>query len=317
MKPAPFQYHAPTSREEALSLLVEHGYEAKILAGGQSLVPSMNFRLAQPGILIDLNRIDDLFGIHATEDGGLRIGAMTRQRDVERSTLVQSRAPLVYEAMPYIAHPQIRNRGTFGGSLAHADPAAELPALMLALGAQMRVERFADEVETKDEGRRTKDDGQSIQNPKSKIQNRIVPVDEFFLGLFTTALEPEEMLVEVLIPPLPVRTGTAFEEVSRRTGDYAMVGACATVTLAEDGTVAGSKLVYFAIGEGPVLATSASEVLQGVAPNEEAIRAAAESVDADIDPSTDIHATAAYRRHLARVLARRVLGRAVERAKSE
>jgi len=316
MKPPPFQYHVPTSREEALSLLAEHGYEAKILAGGQSLVPSMNFRLAQPGILIDLNRVDDLFGIHAPDDGGLRIGAMTRQRDVERSTLVQSRAPLVYEAMPYIAHPQIRNRGTFGGSLAHADPAAELPALMLALGAQMRVERFADdEIQTKDEGRRTKDEGHSIQNPKSKIQNRIVPVEEFFLGLFTTALEPEEMLVEVLIPPLPPRTGTAFEEVSRRTGDYAMVGACATVTLAEDGTVADSKLVYFAIGEGPVLATSASEVLQGVAPTEEAIRAAAEAIDVDIDPSTDIHATAAYRRHLARVLARRVLGRAVERVR--
>ena len=301
MKPPPFQYYAPTTREEALSLLAEHGYEAKILAGGQSLVPSMNFRLAQPGILIDLNRIDDLFGIHATEDGGLRIGAMTRQRNVERSTLVQSRAPLVYEAMPYIAHPQIRNRGTFGGSLAHADPAAELPALMLALGAQMRVERFADD------GRQTTDDS-------NDAQNRIVPVEEFFLGLFTTALEPEEMLVEVLIPPLPPRTGTAFEEVSRRTGDYAMVGACATVTLAEDGTVADSKLVYFAIGEGPVLATSASEVLQGIVPTEEAIRAAAEAVVADIDPDTDIHATAAYRRHLARVLARRVLGRAIERA---
>ncbi|HKP53783.1 MAG TPA: xanthine dehydrogenase family protein subunit M [Chloroflexia bacterium] len=304
MKPPPFQYYAPKTREEALSLLAQHGYEAKILAGGQSLVPSMNFRLAQPGILIDLNGIDDLFGIHATEDGGLRIAAMTRQRDVERSTLVQSRAPLVYEAMPYIAHPQIRNRGTFGGSLAHADPAAELPALMLALGAQMSVERATDD------GRRTTDDGQSIQN-------RIVPVEEFFLGLFTTALEPEEMLVEMLIPPLPPRTGTAFEEVSRRTGDYAMVGACATVRLAEDGTVADSKLVYFAIGEGPVLATSVSEVLQGVAPTEEAIRAAAEAVDAEIDPDTDIHATAAYRRHLAQVLARRVLGRAVERAKAE
>jgi carbon-monoxide dehydrogenase medium subunit len=267
----------------------------------------MNFRLAQPGILIDLNRIDDLFGIHATEDGGLRIGAMTRQRDVERSTRVQARAPLVYEAMPYIAHPQIRNRGTFGGSLAHADPAAELPALMLALGAQMRVERFADD------GRRTTDDRRQTTDDGQSIQNRVVPVEEFFLGLFTTALEPEEILVEVLIPPLPSRTGTAFEEVSRRTGDYAMVGACATVTLAEDGTVANSKLVYFAIGEGPVLSTSASEVLQGVAPTEEAIRAAAEAVDADIDPDTDIHATAAYRRHLARVLARRVLGRAVER----
>jgi carbon-monoxide dehydrogenase medium subunit len=303
MKPSPFQYHAPTTREEALSLLVEHGYDAKILAGGQSLVPSMNFRLAQPGILVDLNRVEDLFGIYPVEDGGLRIGAMTRQREVERSALVQARSPLVHEAMPFIAHPQIRNRGTFGGSLAHADPASELPALMIALGAQMRVARFADD------GRRTTDDGR-----RYAIRN--ILASEFFLGLFTTAIEPEEMLVEVLIPPLPARTGTAFEEVSRRGGDYAMVGACATVTLAEDGTVADSKLVYFAIGDGPVHATSASEVLQGVAPTEEAIRAAAEAVDADIDPPSDIHATVAYRRHLARVLARRVLERAMERVRN-
>src|SRR5436190_6666903 len=141
MKPPPFEYYAPHNRAEALDLLTEHGYEAKVLAGGQSLVPSMNFRLAQPSILVDLNGIQDLFGIHPGEDGGLRIGAMTRQRAVERSALVAQRASLIAEAMPYIAHPQIRNRGTIGGSLAHADPAAELPAIAVALDAQIRAEK--------------------------------------------------------------------------------------------------------------------------------------------------------------------------------
>src|SRR5436190_13742938 len=141
MKPPPFEYYAPQNRAEALALLAEHGYEAKVLAGGQSLVPSMNFRLAQPSILVDLNGVSDLFGISSGEDGGLRIGAMTRQRAVERSALVSLRAPLIAEAMPHVAHPQIRNRGTFGGSLAHADPAAEAPALVVALDAQLKAQK--------------------------------------------------------------------------------------------------------------------------------------------------------------------------------
>ncbi len=259
-----------------------------MLAGGQSLVPSMNFRLAQPSILVDLNGIPDLFGIHADGEGGLRIRAMTRHRTVERSSLVAARAPLITEAMPDIAHPQIRNRGTIGGSLAHADPAAELPALMLALDAQMLA--------------------QSSQG------QRLIPASEFFLGIFTTALEPEEILAEVVVPPLAERTGTAFEEMARRHGDYALAGAAAVVTLAADGTVAESKLVFFSIGDGPVHVLAASDVLRGVQPTEEAIRAASEAVDAEIDPPSDIHATAAYRRHLVKVLARRTLMRAVERA---
>ena len=290
MKPAPFEYYAPGTRAAALALLAQHGGEAKVLAGGQSLVPSMNFRLAQPAILIDLNGIADLFGI--TADGeGLRIGAMTRQRTVERSADVARLAPLVAEAMPDIAHPQIRNRGTFGGSIAHNDPAAELPALMAALGAQLRVQ--------------------------SATGERILAADEFFQGVFTTALEPEELLVEVLIPRLPARTGTAFEEVARRHGDYAMAGAAAVVTLADDGTVAAARLVYLAIGDGPVLAPSAEAALVGAEPRPEAIAAAAQAVDGDIDPPADIHATAAYRRHLARVLAGRVLTRAVARARED
>src|SRR5689334_3602058 len=226
MKPAPFEYYAPAGRAEALALLAEHGGEAKILAGGQSLVPTMNFRLAQPAILVDLNGVADLFGIRAGADGGVVIGAMTRQRTVERSALIAECAPLVAETMPHIAHPQIRNRGTFGGSLAHADPAAELPALAVALDAQMRAQ--------------------------SQSGERLIPAAEFFLGIFTTALEPEEILAEILIPPLPARTGTAFEEMARRHGDYALAGAAAVVTLGDDGTVSGGKLVFFSIADGPL-----------------------------------------------------------------
>jgi carbon-monoxide dehydrogenase medium subunit len=291
MKPAPFEYHSPKTREEALELLAQHGDEAKVLAGGQSLVPSMNFRLAQPSILVDLNGIGDLFGIWPREHDGLGIGAMTRQRSLERSRLVAERAPLVAEAMPYIAHPQIRNRGTFGGSLAHADPAAELPAVAVALDATLIAQ--------------SKGGGDEVR----------IPASDFFLGVFTTALEPDQLLVEIDIPPLPPRTGTAFEEFARRHGDYALAGAAAVVTLAKDGKVAESKLVFFSIGDGPVVALSASSVLNGAATDEETIRAAAEAADADIDPQSDIHASAAYRRHLANVLARRTLARAAERAR--
>jgi carbon-monoxide dehydrogenase medium subunit len=290
MKPPPFEYYAPTTREEALQLLAENAGEAKVLAGGQSLVPSMNFRLAAPSILVDLNRIGDLVGIEV-KGGDLVIGAMTRQRALERSPLVRERAPLITEAMPHIAHPQIRNRGTFGGSLAHADPAAELPALAVALDARMKAQKW--------------DGG---------VEERWIPASEFFLGVFTTALDYDEMLVGVEIPPLPPRTGTAFEEFARRHGDYSLAGACAVVTLGEDGTVSSSKLVLFSVGDIPIVSVSASDVLQGAAPTEEAIRAAAEAVDADIDPQGDIHATAEYRRHLSKVLARRVLARATARA---
>lgn len=288
MKPTPFEYYAPRTRQEALDLLAEHAGEAKVLAGGQSLVPSMNFRLAQPSILVDLNGVDDLFGIQVGEDGRLLVGAMTRHRSMERSPIVAERAPLIAEAMPFVAHPQIRNRGTFGGSLAHADPAAELPALAVVLDAQMRVQ--------------------------SASGDRWIGASDFFLGLFTTALEEDEMLVEVAVPPLPVMTGTAFEEFARRHGDYALVGAAAVVTLGEDGTVAESRLVFLSVGDMPVVSLSASAALLGQRPTEEAIRTAADAIEADIDPQADIHATAEYRRHLAKVLARRTLTLAARRA---
>ncbi|HEX6289324.1 MAG TPA: xanthine dehydrogenase family protein subunit M [Herpetosiphonaceae bacterium] len=288
MKPAPFEYHAPTTRDEALALLAEGGFDAKVLAGGQSLVPAMNFRLARPALLIDVNRIDDLSGIRPADDGGVSIGALTRQRAVERSPLIAERLPLLAEAMPHIAHPQIRSRGTIGGSLAHADPAAELPALSLALDARLRLQ--------------------------SQQAERWLPAAEFFLGILTTALEPEELLVEIAIPALPPRTGTAFDEVARRHGDYAMAGAAAVVTLAEDGTIAESRLVLLAVGDIPVPIRSVTQALRGAQPTEDAIRAAVESIDAEIDPPTDLHATAAYRRYLVKNLARSTLLRAVERA---
>lgn len=290
MKPAPFQYFAPTSLDQALDLLERYNYDAKPLAGGQSLVPAMNFRLARPGVLVDLNRVPDLAFVRPGSDGGLRIGAMTRQRQVERDPLVAERAPLIHETMPHIAHPQIRNRGTFGGSLAHADPAAELPAVLTALQGRFRLE--------------------------SKRGQRWLGADEFFVDFFTTALEPDELLVEIAVPPLPARTGWSFQEVARRHGDFAMAGLATLVTLDEQGRVQEARLVYLSVGDGPVTARQAAQVLQGQEPTEEAIQEAAEvAARQDVDPVSDIHASADYRRHLVKVLARRTLRVAVQRAR--
>ncbi len=289
MKPAPFEYFAPTTTSEALGYLAQYGYEAKVLAGGQSLIPTMNFRLAQPAVLIDLNRISELFYIRPDQSGGVRIGAMTRESQVEHDRLIAERAPLVHETMPYIAHPQIRNRGTFGGCLAHADPAAELPAVAVALNGRFRLQ--------------------------SQTGERWVGADEFFVSLFTTLLEPAELLVEVALPPLPARSGYAFQEVARRHGDYALVGAAAVVMLDAQNRCEQAKLVFLSVGDGPVLARQAMAALKGQAPTPEPIRAAAEiAASADVDPGSDIHASAAYRRRLVNVLTRRVLTQAFERA---
>ena len=288
MKPAAFSYHAPRTVDEALALLRNYGDEGKLLAGGQSLVPTMNFRLAQPTALIDLNGIDDLFFIREDNDE-LRCGAMTRQRAVERSVVVKRIAPLLHETMPHIAHAQIRNRGTIGGSLAHADPAAELPAVAVALDARMYV--------------------------RSVTDARWVAARDFYVGLFATAMLPEEMLVEVAFPQLRFGSGWAFEEVARQHGNYAMCGAAAVIGLDGNGAVENARLVYFSVGEGPVVAEQAAALLVGEQPNAEAIRAAADTAATqDIDPVGDIHAGPAYRRNLAGVLGERVLTRACERA---
>jgi len=290
MKPAPFDYQAPASLEAALDVLARHGGEAKILAGGQSLIPVMNFRLAEPALLVDINKLAELDFIRRAEDGGLRIGALTRQRRLERDPLVAAVAPLLHEAVPFIAHPQIRNRGTFGGSLAHADPAAELPALAVALRARLRLQRAG--------------------------SDRWVEAGDFFAGLFATALEPDEILAEVAIPPLPPRTGWAFLEIARRHGDYAQVGIAALVTLDEAGRCREARLVYLSVGDRPVEARQAARLLAGEEISPPAIAAAAEKASRDeMSPFGDVHATAEFKRHLARVLTGRALRRAAERAR--
>jgi aerobic carbon-monoxide dehydrogenase medium subunit len=291
MKPAPFEYQAPASLEAALDALARHGGDAKLLAGGQSLIPVMNFRLAEPALLIDINKLAELDFIRRDEEGHLRIGAMVRQRRLERDPLVAEMAPLLHEAVPFIAHPQIRNRGTFGGSLAHADPAAELPALAVALDARFRLQRAGGD--------------------------RWVAAEDFFAGLFATALEPDEMLVEAAIPPPPARTGWAFLEVARRHGDYAQVGVAARVTLDDSGRCREARLVYLSVGDAPVVAREAARLLTGQELSPGAIAAAAEKAAGDeMDPLGDIHATPEFKRHLARVLTRRVLQKAGERARS-
>jgi carbon-monoxide dehydrogenase medium subunit len=292
VKPAPFEYYVPTTVKEALAHLAEYGWDAKALAGGQSLIPMMNFRLAQPSVLVDLNNVSELFYIRPDENGGLRVGAMTRQSQVEHDPLVAERAPLIQEAMPQLATPAIRSRGTFGGSIAHADPSAELVAISVALDGRFRLCRQAEE--------------------------RWVLADEFFVGMFTTLLEPDELLVEVALPPMPPHSGWAFLEVARRHHDFALVGVATVVTLDDRNRCKRVRLVLFSVGDGPVLARQAAGALIGQAPTPEAICAAAEiAATADIDPGSDIHASAEYRRHLANVLSHRALEQAFERARSD
>lgn len=292
MKPASFDYFAPGTLDEALALLAEHGDEAKPLAGGQSLIPAMNFRLARPRVLVDLNRIAALSYVRSEKGGGgggVEIGAMTRQRAVERSDVIARAAPLLAEAMPAIAHPQIRNRGTVGGSIAHADPSAELPAVALALDARFRA--------------------------RSATRERTIVAADFFKGVLETALEPGELLVEIALPSLRPRTGTAFLEVARRHGDYALVGVAAAVTLDPTGRCQAARIALLSVGDGPVLAVEAVKTLVGQKRSDELLRAAADAAaKRDVDPPSDIHASAEYRRRLVEVLTRRTLARAFERA---
>jgi carbon-monoxide dehydrogenase medium subunit len=290
MKPAPFEYYAPTTTDEALSIMAEHGYDAKVLAGGQSLIPMMNFRLAQPSVLVDLNNIPELAFIKADDNGGLRIGAMTRHHQMETSALAAERAPLIHATMPKIAYPQVRTRGTFGGSVSHADPAAELPTLTFALDAKFRL--------------------------VSRRGERWIPASEFFLGLFTTSLEPDEILAEASIPVMPPRSGWSLQEVARRPHDFALVGAAAVLTLDANGRCENIRLVFLSAGDRPMFAERASDLLKGREVTPEAIRAAAELASAEeIDPSGDIHAAVEFRRHLANVLCRRAVEQALQRAK--
>lgn len=291
MKPAPFAYFAPRSLDEALAIVDQHGYDAKLLAGGQSLIPVMNFRLAQPALIVDLNGVAELDHLAPQKSGGLRIGAMVRQSRLECSQAVADLAPLLYETMPHIAHPQIRNRGTIGGSLAHADPAAELPVIAIALEAQFRLQRAGSE--------------------------RWVNAVDFYQTLFMTALEPEEVLTEVDIPPLPPETGYAFLEMARRHGDYAQAGVAALVTLDPQGVCRRARLVYLNVGEVPMVAAKAAAKLSDQSPSLELIDAAARTAaQEEIDPVSDMHGTAVYKRHLAYILGKRALQQAITRAQA-
>ncbi len=289
MKPPPFEYFAAESLEAALSALAEHGDDAKALAGGQSLVPAMNFRVAQPSFLVDLNRISSLDYVEPNGNGGVRIGAMARQSRLERDPLIAERAPLLSETIPYIAHPQIRNRGTIGGSMAHADPAAELPVIAMALGARFRARKMGGE--------------------------RWISADTFFQGMFTTDLDSDELLIEMEFPAMPARTGWSFVEFSRRKGDYALAGVAAVVSLGSNDLCEQARLVYLNVGDGPVDAQASADLLRGQALTENAFEEAAQLAAAqEIDPFGSVHATIEYQRHLARVLTRRALRQAASRA---
>ncbi len=288
MKPAPFKYIAASSLDHALSLKAEHGDEARFLAGGQSLIPAMNFRLARPSVLIDINGLKDLAGVDQTGSEGIRIGALTRYRDLERDSGLLKSCPLFADALPHIAHPQIRNRGTIGGNLSHADPASELPALTVAMEGRMRL--------------------------KSSSGEREVAASEFFQGLLTTDIQVDEILVAIAFPAPVPRTGTCFMEVARRRGDFALAGVAAIVTLDEDGRCAGARLALCGVGETPVDASDALTGLAGQACTDEAFEAAAVEVQGMIEPSGNVHGTADYQRHIAGVLTQRALAVALQRA---
>jgi CO/xanthine dehydrogenase FAD-binding subunit len=288
MKPAPFKYIAASSFAHALALKAEHGDEAKFLAGGQSLMPAMNFRLARPAILIDINEIEELAGIRSSQ-GATRIGPLTRYRALQRDAAFTRAFPLIGEALPHIAHPQIRNRGTIGGNLSHADPASELPAIALALRARFRVQ--------------------------AAKQERWIEASDFFVSALTTDLGPDEMLVEIELPPAKPRTGSCFMEIARRRGDFAIAGVAAMMTLGDKDECTDVRLAFCGVGETPVDAGAAAGGLIGLPLTEAAIGEVAASVQAMIDPAGSVHATADYQRHVAGVLTERALRTAYQRVR--
>ena len=289
MKPAPFEYFAPLELQEALDLLERYGDEAKILAGGQSLMPLMNLRLARPGLIIDINRLSSLDTITATPEGGLTIGALTRQRALERSKIVQEQNPILAAAMPLIGHFQIRNRGTIGGSLVHADPAAELPAVSLLLGAEFLL--------------------------RSKSAVRVVPAAEFFLSYLTTAIRPAELLTEIRLPKWPSGEAWAVQEIARRKGDFALIGVALRAELDAVETVQKAVIVMFGVGGKPLRMERAEAILKGRRISEAFLRELSGVVAEELQPDSDIHASAAYRKEVGGVLVRRALESALAKVK--
>ncbi len=286
MKPARFDYHAPADVEDALALLTRYGGEAKLLAGGQSLVPLLNFRLVRPAALVDLNRIASLAYIHEL-DGHVALGAVTRQRAIEFSPVVARRLPLLTEATRWVGHLPIRSRGTIGGSLAHADPSAEYPAVLAAL------------------------DGRVVaRGPRGE---RVLGATELFQTYLTTSLAADEILLEVRFPAMPEGAGYAFEKFSRRHGDFAIVGVAAVI-VGEGARCTTARLAIAGVGAVPMRLRAAEEILERDGLGERAVEAAAARAAELVDPDSDIHASAAYRRNLTRVLTARAVRRAIARA---
>lgn len=289
MKPPNFEYLRPESIDEALRMLAEDPDDTKILAGGQSLIPVLNFRMASPERLIDINRLSDLAYIRSVDDT-LHIGAMTRTATLEKSRVIERKWPLLKEATGWIAHAAIRNRGTVGGGVAHADSAAELPVALMAMNA-------------------------TIVARSSTRDDRMIPSRDFFVGTMTTALEPDEILVEIRVPALPSGHGFAFEEISRRNGDYGLAGAAVIVNVDDCGMCFDARVSLLGAAQTPLRATGAEECLTGSALDADAIESAVRIACEVSEPTGDMHGSAEYRRSLIGVVLRRAIVTAFERAK--
>jgi CO/xanthine dehydrogenase FAD-binding subunit len=286
MKPPPFVYHDPSSIAEVVDLLQRYGGDAKVLAGGQSLMPLLNFRLSSPTALVDINRITALSYIRH-EAGQLRIGALTRQRTIEFSPLVREHLPMLAAATTLVGHLPIRTRGTLGGSLAHADPAAEYPAVVTALEAEL-----------------------VVQGPQGQ---RTLRAEEFFVGYLTTTLAPDEVLVEVRFPTLPPTSGWAFDEFARRHGDFAIVG-IAVLLDAQGEQCQRARLAVAGVGPTPLRLRAAEQILEQAGLTAQSIESAAARAAELVDPPSDLQASSEFRRHLTRVFTRRALGQAKARS---
>jgi len=286
MKLPPVEYEAPTTVADAIDLLGEHEEEASVLAGGQSLIPLLALRLARPAVLIDINGIDELSGISAT-NGSVAIGAMTREYMAEESETVAGAVPLLAAALPFIGHEAIRNRGTVGGSLAHADPAAELPAVARALDAEF-----------------------VVRGPSGE---RVVPAAQWFEGYLTTSRRPDELLLEVRFPAAARGTGVSFQEVARRHGDFAIVGLAVSLVLS-GGVISDARLAFAGLSYVPARATAAEDLLTGERPSAELFDEAARRATGDIDPPADLHGSPDYRKTVAAALVRRGLRAAADNA---
>lgn len=287
MIPAPFDYHRPSSLDEAIKLLTKHGGEAKVLSGGMSLLPTLKLRLGSFAHLVDINRIAGLDGIKE-EGGALRIGALTRQAALERSELIRKRLPILGDAVPLIADPLVRNRGTVGGNLAHADPANDHPAVMLAAGATM-VARGARGA-------------------------REIPADEFFVGLFESALAPGELLVEIRVPTPGKGQGAAYEKIERKVGDYAITGVAVSLTLDGD-TCRAARIGLTNVSAVPMRARAAEAALAGRKLTDDVLEAAGQAAAKECDPSADLRGSVEFKRDLTRVVLKRAARRAAARAK--